>query len=732
MTEIKLQFTQDQSNALEKIEAFMASDTPVMILGGYAGTGKTTLLKRIAQQLKNTDKTVSLFAPTGRATKILREKTGLDAKTIHSGIYNFTELKEVKMANEDGSDSFVYFFDLRDNANISHQVFIVDESSMVSDDFSEGEFFRFGSGKLFSDLIQYTRIQHPNSGNKLILVGDPAQLSPPTKSGNSPALSSTYIVEKFGLRADAVTLSQVVRQEANSGILATAEQFRRGISSGFFNEFKVAPNQQDIHVVTADNFFQEYDAAPGKKIVITYTNQTALQVNIDIRRHNHGGEYPVRAGDIMMVGQNNHMTGLFNGEFGVINRCSEEMVTRERVFKTAGGKTERVLLKWRKIELMYQDEYGFKAAKETYMLENFLYNQANTLKPEEQQALYVDFKMQNPNLKPGTQMFKDALRSDPFFNALRLKYGFAVTCHKAQGGEWDSAFVFWDFGRPATFNAWNDKQEKTGRNNADFFRWAYTAITRASNQLYCVNPPAFTLYEHLAFVSPATMAGMKHLNGTPAQVDTFEVDSPMLDRMNQYGLTNQPETLRQHFLSVAHQCALSGIEIKDWKLVGYEFNYSFQQGNATAAVKGWIKGNGAINPTYQKNPGGTNSDDLFTKTQKICQDHAKFHGKIPEPESNTKQEISLDWSIAEQKPFLYRLYLDIQPGLRTHDIGVSQLEHQDYKDRYTFERKGEKAIVNIEYDGKGFFGRVVTLPNPAPGASLLSDLESIFLTLKNK
>jgi len=732
MFEAKLQLTLDQQNALEKIQAFADSNAHVFILKGYAGTGKTTLLKLVTEQFQSQGLQVSLMAPTGRAAKILREKTGLKASTIHSGIYDYSDVKEVKIADEDAADSFRYFFDLKHNDSIINRVFIIDESSMISDDFAEGEFFRFGSGKLLRDLIEFTRIQHPLCGNKLIFVGDPAQLAPPTKTDISPALSDEYLSDTYGLKTDSTTLSQVVRQAEGSGILSSAERIRKGIDSGFFNQFKLPENPQDIHYVPSGAFFDMYENAPGKKIIITYTNQTAHQINLDVRHHKYGGDFPIQVGDVMLVCQNNHLTGLFNGEFGVINRCDPNPISRELIFKVAGGATAHVLLKWYKIELAFQNELGLKATQEIYMLENYLHGKNPSLKPEEQQALYVDFKNRYNHLKPGSAGFKEALRNDLFFNALRLRYGFAVTCHKAQGGEWDNAFVFWDYARSGTFNVWKDKQEKTGRNNSDFFRWAYTAITRASRTLYCINPPAFTPYQNLAYVSTAALSGMQHLNGETANVCKFEVDQGMLNNLERLGVSKQSEALQNHFLSVSHQCQLANIDLVGWKLNGFEFNYSFRQGDKTTAIKGWINAKNIFNPTYQKIPAGTNSEELFTTVQRICQQHARFHAETQQPEPSAVPDPSLDWSTVKQKPFLQQLYTDIKEILDGQSIAISEVVHLEYRDRYAFERNGEKAVLDVEYDGNGFFGRVLLSGKQAPSLQLLQDLESAFLTLKNQ
>src|SRR5690606_26017482 len=151
---------------------------------------------------------------------------------------------------------------------------------------------------------------------------------------------------------------------------------------------------------------------------------------------------------------------------------------------------------WRKVTIILPDENGQPKTVSGYILENYLYGD-NYLKPEEQRALYVDFKNRYPKLKKGTEEFKEAISTDKYFNAIQLKYGYAVTCHKAQGGEWPNAFVFWDRGVKTNFNFLETKQDKNGKANADFYRWAYTAITRASEKLFAINPPFFSSFSEM-------------------------------------------------------------------------------------------------------------------------------------------------------------------------------------------------------------------------------------------
>ncbi len=180
-----LNLSQGQETALTKLDAFLASPVQVFMLKGYAGSGKTTILKGLVEYLNAVEKDFALMAPTGRAAKVIREKTGQEAFTIHKSIYSYEDMVEI----EEG-DSFYYYYKIRNNVDVAGKIFIVDEASMLSDAKSEGEFFRFGSSHLLSDLITYTRVAQPNVNSKIIFVGDPCQL-PPVGHNSSKAFEAS-------------------------------------------------------------------------------------------------------------------------------------------------------------------------------------------------------------------------------------------------------------------------------------------------------------------------------------------------------------------------------------------------------------------------------------------------------------------------------------------------------------------------------------------------------------
>ena len=185
----------------------------MFILQGYAGSGKTTLLKGFVEYLHSLEKRYQLMAPTGRAAKVINQKTGFESTTIHKGIYSFEELQEIKQSEEENDFSFLYNYKIRNNTEVYNSILIVDEASMLSDVLSQGEFFRFGSGHLLRDLVSYARIQEETTTSKIIFIGDPAQL-PPIGMKFSPALDQNYLNETYKVSVKHTEMKEVKRQDA--------------------------------------------------------------------------------------------------------------------------------------------------------------------------------------------------------------------------------------------------------------------------------------------------------------------------------------------------------------------------------------------------------------------------------------------------------------------------------------------------------------------------------------
>ena len=716
-----LNLSPGQETALTKLEAFLDSPVQVFMLKGYAGSGKTTILKGLVEYLKAVEKDFALMAPTGRAAKVIREKTGQEAFTIHKSIYSYEDMVEI----EEG-DSFYYYYKIRNNIDVAGKIFIVDEASMLSDAKSEGEFFRFGSSHLLSDLITYTRVAHENVKSKIIFVGDPCQL-PPIGDDSSKAFESIYLKEKFNLYSEETEMKEVKRQGGESGILKAAAKIRMSISANFFNDFNLRSNGSDIFNPSYKDFLDTWERAASPKIIIAYKNKTCLDLNLQIRERRFGNaDLPVQKADIVIMGGNNYRKGIFNGEFAVINEVSETVTQRTIALR---GK-DPVILCWRDVELVFPDAENSNKIIKGKMLENFLYGD-NFLKPEETQALYVDFTTRHKDLKPKTEEFIKAIVQDEYFNCLLMKYGYAVTCHKAQGGEWDNVFTIWDNDNAAGFDCFTDLQRRAGKINEHFYRWAYTAITRASKTLYALNPPFFNSYSAMAFIDVTVLNALNELTGNQVQSEAISLDNEMLQQLSKFNLLEQPIQLQDHFIKVRHAVRKQYIEVIGWEKIGYEIRYSFMREQEKAVFKTYVNGKfefrNAISPIPSLSP-----NEVFNNSITEILNHLPNVSIKRNTAETIISKIEFDFELEEEFPFTKSLFDDILLLFEGSGITVDDIEHQQYKERYTFKRNQELAVVDFEYKKNGFFGRVVPIQNQTNSQALISDIQTALQTFKQE
>lgn len=716
-----LQLTPSQEEALSKLERFFQGPNPVFMLKGYAGSGKTTILKGLVKYLSAISKDFALLAPTGRAAKVIREKTGQEAVTIHKGIYCFDELLEV---NE--GDSFFYSYALRNSIDVAGKVFIVDEASMVSNAKSEGEFFRFGSGFLLNDLIQYTRVKEPNVHSKIIFVGDPCQLAP-VGDTSSKAFEADYFREKFELTCQEAELKEVLRQDGESGILLAATKIRKSISAGYFNDFNLKANNRDVFNLPGDDFLTTWEGVNSTKIIIASKNKTCLDINLRIRERKFGRRMlPPQKGEIVIIGANNYRTGVFNGEFAVVNSSDETIIQRTIYLK---GK-KPVNLVWRDVELVFPDGENSNKLVKGKMLENFLFGD-NYLTPEETQALYVDFTQRHPGLKSQTPEFKDAIMKDEYFNCLRLKYGYAVTCHKAQGGEWDQVFSIWDHENADNFNYLTDKQRKAGKTNKNFYRWAYTAVTRSSKKHFALNPPFFNSYSTLSFLEMPVIKGLEELSGKSLQPEDITVDAGILEALNEMGLANQPVALQDHFIRVRHAVRKRYVEIVAWEKKAYEIWYTFQREQEKASLKTWINGKNEFKTHFAIVPAVSPYSAFNSEIAGILQELPILTIQRNSPETILSR-IAFEVEHEEKFPFTRYLFDDLESLFTTNEIRIEAVEHHLYRERYTLVKGSQTAVIDFEYNQHGFFGRVLPMTKQSNSPALLAEVQLAIQTLKQE
>ena len=447
--------TDDQSVALKKLSDYICenSNDIIFLLTGYAGTGKTSVISALVRTLDSLRLKSVLLAPTGRAAKVLTSYAGKQAFTIHKKIYRQKSLK-------DGIGSFKLDRNLQRDT-----YFIVDESSMISN--SSNDAAIFGSGKLLDDLIEYV---YSGTNCKLILVGDNAQL-PPVGSDKSPALESEALKDYgFGLMCS--ELRQVVRQSEDSGVLMNATQVRLQINDNdIVHPSMDCVNFNDVVRITGEDLIEEISTAYGtcgldETIIVVNSNKQANRYNQGIRNRIFFREEEISAGDMVMVVKNNYSLIEEEEEPGFIANGDIAEVLKIRKFE------ERYGFRFADMELRLVD-YGLEI--ESKVLLDVIGLDTPSLPPDKSRELFQNILADYVHLKLRRKQI-EAVRSDPYFNALQIKFSYAVTCHKAQGGQWERVFI--DQGM---FN----RNEVT----LDYLRWFYTALTRSTDRVYLVNFP---------------------------------------------------------------------------------------------------------------------------------------------------------------------------------------------------------------------------------------------------
>ncbi len=468
-----MQLTKQQNKIFEQIQAFMKSEDSVFILRGYAGTGKTTMIKVIADYIAQS-RYVYLMAPTGRAARVLAHKTGYKATTIHKAIYAKACVVS-KNAKDIAESEFKFVFPVYKNEHNGNIVAIVDESSMVCSRKIEHELFVYGTDNILEDLLDFIR---PSFGGKIIFVGDPAQL-PPVGESISNALRTDYFKER-GLKVVVGELTEVIRQKDDSVILKNAMMIRDILEKQQKNYLVFEEKTGDVENVPSDKFLDKYleyrqKSGVHDSVVICYSNKSASRYNKDIRSFLYGGDVPIRVNDILLITQNNYRLGRMNGEFVPVLAIGARTQQSAPIYVQVGNERKRIVVNINFVQITVPDGNGNPMA--CMLIEDLLTSDKATISIDENRALYINFCMRNPHLKQGTESFADALMSDIYYNAIRAKYGYAVTGHKCQGGEWGKVFV--------------DYTDRTGLND-DCLRWAYTATTRAKETLYFTNLPHIT------------------------------------------------------------------------------------------------------------------------------------------------------------------------------------------------------------------------------------------------
>ncbi|MDR3252937.1 MAG: AAA family ATPase [Tannerella sp.] len=449
--------TSEQSVAMRGLAEFLTSPEPegVLLFKGYAGTGKTTLLGATVKMMASQGQKAVLMAPTGRAAKVFSDYAGHSAFTIHRKIY-----RPRNQSDEGATPGFALV-----GNSAKDTVFIVDEASMISNE-SLGMSV-FGNGMLLTDLVRYV---YSGDNCRLILMGDTAQL-PPVGLTDSPALNAQYL-QRYNLRITEIQLTQVVRQQEDSGILINATSIRDALRRGKIGIYPkiLTDNFPDVRKIGGDELMEEISSAYSRDglddtMIICRSNKNANIYNNGVRNRILYREEEISSGDRLMIVKNNYFWCRGDKELDFMANGEIVRVMRVR-------RTEEVYgFRFCNILACFED---YDKEMEIKIMLDTLNTEAPALTREMNERLNAAVAENYLGATPSASRDIKGIRDDPYLNAVQVKYAYAVTCHKAQGGQWSNVFL--DVGYLT--------EEMMGE---DFYRWLYTAFTRATRRLYLVN-----------------------------------------------------------------------------------------------------------------------------------------------------------------------------------------------------------------------------------------------------
>ncbi len=473
MSKNNITLREGQQRALLRLLEFVSnSQKRVFILKGYAGTGKTTLIKSLIDGLKKFNTPYHMVASTGRAAKIMSNITGDNTTTVHGLIYKYSDFNQdietiVEGRDKNGIDKsgqLMLKFEVTKVCYLTNtaHIYIVDEASMISDmpDKTSRQAM-FGSGRLLNDLLEY------DTKGKFVFVGDTCQL-PPISQKTSPALTGTYLKNTFNITAEEAELTEIVRQNKDNDIVLAAQKLRKLYFNpqpwkwakfplkGCKNIHMLSSQAELLQLYIKDLKAHGYNAST---LICTTNRQCGILTNI-IRPALGIDKSTLAVNDLLLVTQNNLISGLMNGDLVKVTEIGDNVIKRAGLTFITVSVTE----------LFTKKVYS------QLIITDIIYSNQTNLSQEQQKELFIDFyiRMKKEGIKQNSNAFRSRMMSDPYLNALRSVYGYAITCHKSQGGEWDNVYL--DIPRNFALQP-----------KPFVYQWMYTAMTRAKKNLFVVD-----------------------------------------------------------------------------------------------------------------------------------------------------------------------------------------------------------------------------------------------------
>lgn len=781
------ELNEDQKGFVRAMADFLNDDSKrVFILQGCAGSGKTFLMQGVAKYLFSKKKQVSLIAPTGKATKVLTKKSGFIASTIHAKIYNFHEVVEVENKERNVEDDFlkaqvvgesdwVLHFNLKFNVDDISTVYIVDESSLIGNREVDNETLKFGSGKLLHDLLTYINPNFKENARKVIFVGDMHQL-PPVGMNHSPALTVEDIYKEcpYLVSLDAIQmymLQAVVRQKEGSGVLKVATYIREKLKQQRFNEFLIEEHPHDVTKIAHAQFISTYMDAVKKKglgrvIAIAYSNAYVDIYNRLIRAQLFPQREEITEGDLLQIVMNTCVGDeyLLNGDFVRVAQVGPRIVRKVKM-----GEEE--------VELLFRDVViEFEGCKHRgLLLETLLLSKERALTKIERKALYKDFMIRHSkeiaeaakeSKKKRHEKITELLLKDIYINALQVKYGYAITCHKSQGSEWDTVFL--------------DCNLKRGFKNRETFQWFYTGVTRSSDQLYLVDMPrnlamdsgirAYAQHGKTASISaridpgsPASTMAAPNTTSNIGMPTVMSASTEMSQGLNSVGAT-QTTVLSEAELRKQVTCDWDSMSVEAQQIVfhmlralgeipctvtdvvdhAYHVIVTLQVGDVEGRVTVHYTGKHKISKF--KKIDACIPEEVFQRittiagkstipqAQSVLQNPFIDDGPMGGSDLDSVAHTAVVHSVVdtfayppEYEYFLKEYMQRLQKKLEPMHIGITGIENLQFNLRTTFTRGHQSAVIDIHYRAKGEIKKVGALDSKCSDEAFKDEVLSYIL-----
>ena len=681
-------YTKDQERVIENFNRFIFSRDDFFIINGAAGTGKTFLINELIQITKENNYKYILLSSTGRGARFLKQSTNKFVQTVHREIYQFESKKIQEDSNKPTST-----FKLKQNEN-EKTVYFIDEASMLTDVESQGELM-YEENKVLSDLIKYIK---SSLENKIVFIGDNCQL-PPINMNLSPAISLKYLNDNYKLIGKYMEMNEVYRHSILNPIYQSATYIRDNIKKEKFNEMKLIFEKGYFEGVDNEVFINKYikELDNNNSIIVCFSNDTCNFYNNRILKLKYGHNQLTKGAKVIN-NNNTYIDGepLLSGDIGEVLYCGEK--EEETIEFKRGTGIKSYTFSVRYAEIKFEDTI-YKG----YINENYLMN--NTEKDELRSQAIAVYLSSKYNIRKNKdkydintqQKLVNIFNTDKYLTALNIKFAYAITCHKAQGGQWDKIFVDNNFGK--------------SKKSKEYFRWIYTAITRGIKQSYITNYKEFNTLSEVKevcvqgdIIEELSTGGMEELN--KEEINILNVI--------------ESQVKKKLFISIANSLRKYGLSIAPTSKSIYQDIYIFRDKNGeTCKMSIWLDKKGIVSSYKIINSTNINLKDIIDiEIQKLT------NKKITENTSNINVDIDLNNDIERE------IYETVNYKLLGSNINIKSIEHLNYRERYTFNEGIEEVTIDLIYNKKGSITKPKLLEKETNSLRLIDRINKILLNKK--